>query len=355
MSEFSDPLASDEPQSAGPAGELPPVEPPTAGFIVQLFVIPAAVVAMVIVVWLLFGKLAGGERDANDYVETIRSGNEKTRWRAAHELASLIGNDKRLAEDSELLGNLTDLLNHELGQQGDSRLKVYLAVALGVFQTLDAHSPSGQPMDPVETLCRALQARQPNEVRRAAAESLAKQAARLRGSLSDTKAIAALAEACADPEPELRKRATYALGFFGGDAVLDPLRKRLADEDREVRYNAALALGRRGDITPTAVFREMLSNAELNQVVSLPPAAEKQSQIEIIELTALRTLEAAIHAGQPHLAQSLRPEVAELARSSLVSVRLEAEAVLKSLPAQTTKPELNKTFRDRARVPFPLT
>src|SRR5206468_1762631 len=44
----------------GPPVDLPPVEPPTAGFILQLFVIPAIIVAVVVVVWLLFGKLAGG-------------------------------------------------------------------------------------------------------------------------------------------------------------------------------------------------------------------------------------------------------------------------------------------------------
>ena len=53
--------------------DLPPVEPPSAGFVVQLFVIPALVVVVVIIVWLLFGKLAGGERDAMEYVRQLRS------------------------------------------------------------------------------------------------------------------------------------------------------------------------------------------------------------------------------------------------------------------------------------------
>ena len=53
--------------------DLPKVEPPSAGFVVQLFVIPAVVVVVVIIVWLLFGKLAGGERDAMEYVRRLRS------------------------------------------------------------------------------------------------------------------------------------------------------------------------------------------------------------------------------------------------------------------------------------------
>ncbi len=95
---------------------MPPVEAPSAGFIVQLFVIPAVVVAIVIVVWLLFGKLAGGERDVREYVRLLRE--SETNWRssigAAFELASLIQNDARLASDATLLGELTDLLDHDL-------------------------------------------------------------------------------------------------------------------------------------------------------------------------------------------------------------------------------------------------
>src|SRR5438309_7772813 len=77
--------------------DLPPVEAPSAGFVLQLFVIPAVVVAVVIVVWLLFGKLAGGERDAMEYVRQLR--HPSANWRSAFELASLIQNDARLGSD----------------------------------------------------------------------------------------------------------------------------------------------------------------------------------------------------------------------------------------------------------------
>ena len=92
--------------------DLPPVEPPSAGFVVQLFVIPAVVVVVVIIVWLLFGKLAGGERDAMEYVRQLRL--PAANWRSAFELASLIQNDPAIASDPKLLGELTDLLSHEL-------------------------------------------------------------------------------------------------------------------------------------------------------------------------------------------------------------------------------------------------
>src|SRR3954454_16368759 len=95
-----------------PLADLPPVEAPSASFVVQLFVIPAVVVAVVIVVWLLFGKLAGGERDAMEYVRQLRL--SSANWRSAFELASLIQNDSQLGSDPKLLGELTDLLSYEL-------------------------------------------------------------------------------------------------------------------------------------------------------------------------------------------------------------------------------------------------
>src|SRR5262245_55378502 len=115
-----------------PVPDLPPVEAPSAGFIVQLFVIPALVVLVVILVWLLFGKLAGGERDAMDYVRLIRSssGNWRTANRAAFELASLIQNDPKLAADPRLLGELTELLEHELDSIEDPEMTRYVALAI---------------------------------------------------------------------------------------------------------------------------------------------------------------------------------------------------------------------------------
>src|SRR5262245_64093508 len=140
-----------DPAPNGP--DLPPVEAPSAGFVVQLFVIPALVVLVVIVVWLLFGKLAGGERDAMEYVRQLRL--PTANWRSAFELASLIQNDPAVAGDPKLLGELTDLLSHELDryedpkQKDDPKLAQYVALTLGSFLTLEAQTERGQSVDPI--------------------------------------------------------------------------------------------------------------------------------------------------------------------------------------------------------------
>ena len=177
--------------------------------------IPAAVVVVVIIVWLLFGKLAGGERDAMEYVRQLRS--PSANWRLAFELASLIQHDAKIGSDPVLLGELSDLLSHDLDQpDADPKLTQYLALTLGAFRTLEAKTNAGQVVDPLVPLARALATKYPTPIRIAAAASLAKQAARLDGKLDDEQAVKALGEAAANGEPEARQMAVYALGFFGG-------------------------------------------------------------------------------------------------------------------------------------------
>ncbi|QEH34756.1 hypothetical protein OJF2_32980 [Aquisphaera giovannonii] len=311
--------------------DLPPVEAPSAGFVVQLFVIPAIVVAVVIFVWLLFGKLAGGERDPAEYVRRLRAGTGD--WRSAFELASLIQNDARLAADPRLLGELTDLLDGELrGPTPATELTVYLIKTLGIFQTTEGTLDGGRKVDPIGTLVEATGSGRDQAIRMEAAASLARQAARLEGKLDDPRVPAALSAAATDGEPELRQVAVYALGFVGGDPAIESLRDRLrGDEDRFVRYNAAVALGRRGDPAAEGTLKEMLSPADLDRVVDAPNADEKLSRVESIELEALGAVRASISAGKLDLARALRPLVEGLTRSGLVSVRTTAQDVLQKL------------------------
>jgi hypothetical protein len=328
----ADPFANPIPASDKPPAlpDLPPVEPPSAGFVVQLFLIPALVVVVVIIVWLLFGKLAGGERDAMEYVRQLRSPNAN--WRLAFELASLIQNDPTIAADPKLLGELTDLLSRELDRNEDPELMQYLALTIGAFRTLEATTENGRKVDPLDTLARALEPKYNTAIRIAAAASLAKQAARVEGSLTGSPVIKNLGEAARAGEPELRQIAVYALGFFGGAETREILRSRLQqDENRFVRYNAAIALARHGDVAAASTLREMLSTSGLSSVIELPGTTEKQNKVESIELEALGALRFSITEHHPELATALKPEVEELTRSGLVSVRSQALEVLQNL------------------------
>jgi hypothetical protein len=332
----SDPVSnpSGKPAASETLPDLPPVEAPSAKFILQLFVIPAAIVVVVIIVWLLFGKLAGGERDAMDYVRELRS--PTANWRLAFELANLIQHNANVGSNPVLLGELSDLLSRELDQNElDTKLTQYLALTLGAFRTLEAKSQSGQTIDPLVPLARALARRYPSPIRIAAAASLAKQAARMDGKLDDARAVKALGEAAAVGEPELRQMAVYALGFFGGPSARDVLRDRVkTDEDRFVRYNAAVALAHHGDPAAESTLREMLSTADLNKVIDLQSTTEKQNKIEAIELEAIEALRISLAGGSPELVRSLQSRLDSLTKSGLVSVRSQAREVLQILQAK---------------------
>src|SRR5919204_119894 len=110
MSETSRPYSSLSPDDA-----LPPVEPPSAGFLVQLFLIPGIIVAIIVAVWLLFHWLAQMGNDPREYVRKLRS-NSETRWQAAVNLAGVLhssaGDDVK--RDRALAGELGDILNEEI-------------------------------------------------------------------------------------------------------------------------------------------------------------------------------------------------------------------------------------------------
>lgn len=299
----------------------------------QLFVIPAIVVAVVIFVWLLFGKLAGGERDPAEYVRRLRQASGD--WRSAFELASLIQNDARLANDPHLLGELSDLLSTELKTKDvNPQLTVYLIKTLGAFQTLEGTLADGRKVDPIESLVQALQPGSEPAIRMEAAATLAKQAARLEGKLDDPRVASALSGAASGEDQELRQVAVYALGFLGGDEARTALRERIqSDDNRYVRYNAAVALGRRGDMAALGTLKEMLSSAALDRVIDFASKTEKQNKIEAIKLEALQAVQSSLSSGSAELARSLRPEVEDLTRSGLASVRSQAKAVLQYFPS----------------------
>ncbi|MFM7130166.1 MAG: HEAT repeat domain-containing protein [bacterium] len=316
-----------------PETDLPPVEPPDASFIVQLFVIPAVVVCVVIAVWLLFGKLAGGERDVNEYVRVIRSENANRRFRAAYELASLISNEKQLQTDPKLLGDLAELLETELAQtSGDNtEARQYLALTLGVFQISEGTASSGKPANALTVLAQALGDNQPMPVRISATESLARQAARQDGIISAENVVGPLAKAAEAAEPEVRLRAVYALGFCGGDTATSALRKRLPDPERDVAYNAAFALIRRDDRQAADILRELLDAKTLEANIKLENATEKQNRIEAFQLQALKSLHAAVDKKLTTLATLTSLEVESLTKSPFVSVSVEAKSLLEAI------------------------
>jgi hypothetical protein len=107
MSKIPDTMTS---VSSDSANSLPPVQPPSGRFIVQLFLVPGLIVTVAVLILLGFSGLVGGESAPDKLMERLESPNAEVRWRAANEIAQRLKRDDDLASDPKLALRLTTLL-----------------------------------------------------------------------------------------------------------------------------------------------------------------------------------------------------------------------------------------------------
>ena len=98
---------------------LPPVEPPSAGFILQLFVVPALIVLVVVGVWLSFSWLVHRSQP-KDLIQGLQS-SRVARWQRASELADMLRNEhnEQFKTDTSAAVQLADILNQEIDRAND--------------------------------------------------------------------------------------------------------------------------------------------------------------------------------------------------------------------------------------------
>lgn len=271
---------ADSPRRAiSPDDALPPVEPPSAGFLVQLFLVPAIIVGIIVCVWLAFHWLAQLGNDPQAAVRSLRR-NTEGRWQAALNLANDLrgpGGAKLKADDA-LAGELASILADEVksgrpvggghSAEQSRTLCVYLCRALGEFAVPAAAPP----------LVTRAEATDQAEIARAAVEALAVLATNLTAAgtqFADAAAVtAAVTAATRSEDPGLRSSATFALGVVGGANARDRLEELCGDAEDDVRANAALGLARLGDTAAYETLAEMLA---LPDVATRPGDDESQA------------------------------------------------------------------------------
>lgn len=280
---------------AVPAGarpeELPPVEPPSAGYIVQLFLIPALIVAAVIGVWALFGKLADQETDWKQLTAELGSSNEHRRWRAALGLAQVLRNQQirpdengtPLAKQPEVANALAGLLQESLDSnstlEDDVKHQEFLARTLGAIDVDEVVLPA---------LARAVSADNNVEVRKSSLMSLAMIAGRkfaeqaealdttVQKKLSNGDPIYMLAEplqkpsieneavwkeikrSAQDEDPSIRHLSAFVTGLISGDEAMKVLTVMLLDGDVMARANAAVGFARSGRSDGVKILTQLL-------------------------------------------------------------------------------------------------
>jgi len=360
---FDDSLsAAERAGRAVPDGvSLPAVEPPSAGFIIQLFVVPALIVAVVIGVYLLFGRLAATHVDWRERVVDLRSSNQHTRWRGAYGLAQLLEADaaqrraaqaaaattdrpdadaaRPLAGDPDLAAELAATLAEELQRpEGDDehrQLLEYLVKSVGWMDVPEATLP---------TLRAAASATRSPWLRQQALVALGMSLGRAqqRGAAVHDDALAEeLIAITAQETALLRHLATYALGFVGGARAQERLAELIHDADAPTRANAASGLARTGSPIALAYFTEVLTTARSASfdphAVSGSGAAEayfERAQILTNALVFVAKSAPRLAASERADLRSLLTPLTEVADAKLRHLAIEAQLALDAADAR---------------------
>lgn len=277
---------------------------------VQFFLIPLAVVAITVTVYVGFRSMLNDERTAQDYLAEIRTGGSTRRWPAAYELSRLMS-DPKVRADRTLAPALVKAF--EGAENDDPLVRRYLALAIG---RLDPPMPA----EAIEDLTKTLGAPDA-ETRISAIWAL--------GSSGDATVVPRIQPLFASDDAGIRKMVVYALGALPGDVQMPTLLTALQDSTADVRWNAAVALARHGRHDGVAVLKQMLDRPYVEQTVKREVRQdEDQDPIADVMISGLRAAAVLKDEG-------LRITVERLSESdSSLKVRQAALEAMKVLGAQ---------------------
>ena len=277
---------------------------------VQFFLIPLAVVAVVVAIYGGFRMMVADERSPEEYLNDVRTGGRDRRWPAAYELSRMMGEQETEARFPALGPALVRAFVDSKGD--DPRVRRYLALAVGRL--------GSPPPDTVAALTAALDDPDSETI------------------ISVIWALAALGEEAVVPhivgmygseDPGVRKMAVYALGVLPDDGSHTTLRAALDDPVPDVQWNAAVSLARHGDRRGVTVLGRMLDRDYVNrQVTPSETLVDPASDVMISGLRAVAAL------GAISVGENLRAPVAALADADQsLKVRQAAMETLEALAA----------------------
>lgn len=242
--------------------EFPPVEPPSAGMIIQLFLVPAAIVAVIVGVYVLFGSIASQELNWRQLVIDVGSENPHVRWRGALGLAQMLDADaargsesKNLAANPEIATAMSSLYAGliQVANPNEEELKQieFLSKAMGRLSTADIMLPVFQ---------NGIQPERDAEIRKHSLIGLAMHIGTLRdaGTLNVPSSLFEdLVETSRDESPIFRHQAAYIFGLIGTPEANKRLAVLLEDPDQMTRINSAIGFARNGALEGLPTFHEI--------------------------------------------------------------------------------------------------
>jgi HEAT repeat protein len=258
---------------------------------VQFFLIPLAVVAVAVSVYVGFRSLLADARTPQEYLQEVQMGGSNRRWPAAYELSRQMA-DPKVRADRTLAPALVKAFQNA---QGDPQVRRYLALAIG---RLDPPLPA----DAITALTAALEDGD-SETRISVIWAL--------GSSGDQAVVPRLIPlyTAQDADAGIRKMVVYALGALPGEDQTTTLRTALEDVAPDVRWNAAVALARKGNREGVPVLKQMLDREYVERTVTREVRQDSdQDPVADVLITGLR-------AAATLKDESLKPSVTALSRN----------------------------------------
>jgi HEAT repeat protein len=229
--------------------DAPRPGPSAAPLAVQFFLIPLAVVAVVVAIYGGFRVLMVDERSAEDYLVELQTTRGSRRWPAAYELSRRMADPELQKRNPGLGAALVKAFQESQGD--DPRVQRYLALAIGRL----APPPAGA----TDVLLAALPPADA-ETRIAVVWAL--------GATGDAAAVPAIQKLYGSDDAGVRKIVVFALGVLPGETQRDTLRTALNDPAPDVQWNAAVALAEDGIADGVPVLRQMLDRAYVQKTVT---------------------------------------------------------------------------------------
>ncbi|MEM9660545.1 MAG: HEAT repeat domain-containing protein, partial [Planctomycetota bacterium] len=233
---------------------------------IQLFVVPALIVAAIVLLWVAINWLANsGSEDPEQIVRSLRRSNQ-ARFQAAKELADMLrmpGRYPELKSSRELALGLAEMLDEMVDQgsevESDVTMRWIVAGALGEFAVDDG----------LDSLLKTAQKDPQRDVRRKAVNAIAVLGQTYANReppqpLAHVDLADVLSQLANQPDDRLlRSEAAFALGVLaqppGADSrYVDELALLAEDPFPDARYNAANGLARIGDLRALETIVEML-------------------------------------------------------------------------------------------------
>ncbi len=273
--------------------ELPEEKTRPVTLLVQLVVIPLAVVLFCVALGALFMWLTAERKDFKDYVGALRVSTgekrsnqaqflltyvqESKRWQGIFDVTARMSADREqfLAQNPTAVTDIAGVFEEARGQ--DAKTRRYLALVLGLLGDRSAAPVlrgglSDGDADTVKNCAWAL------------------------GRLEDNESAPAIIELTRHDDSSVRLMAVFALGMLNSPAVRDVMAAALNDRDDLVRWNAAFGLASKGDGAGRDVLMQLLDKEYVDRHQDVTPENRQRYRVAAVTLLAKVDRQAALPA-----------------------------------------------------------